>query len=298
MILIAAAVTLAQFSPLPNSDAEAILRMRDQQRRARTEQQPTQAPSPPGDAEALTGVVPPVIAARLSECLAKANIKAEDGIADAQNWASQGGGAYAAQCRGFALGRAERWAEATSAFESGAAASGIDLVTRARLFAQAGNAALIGGESARALRNLDAALAQTLPRTLSTGEIHLDRARARVATGDNRGARADLDQAVVLAQADPLSWLLSATLARRMNDLPLARLHIEEAAKRAINDAGIALEQGVIYALSGDRDPAAQASFKRAQELAAPGSDVAKQAADYLEQLGVEPVTKEVEPGR
>lgn len=298
MILIAAAVTLAQFSPLPGTDAEAILRMRDQQRRVERERQQQPAPEPESDAGTLVGVVPPAVAARLSECLAKANIKAENGIAEAQGWAAQGGGAYAAQCRGYALGRAERWAEAAGAFEGGAGASDIDVVTRARLSAQAGNAALVGGDAARALRNLDAALAQTLPRTLSTGEIHLDRARARVATGDMKGARADLDQAIVLAQADPLAWLLSATLARRMDDLPLARLHIEEAAKRAINDPAIALEQGVIYALSGDRDPAAIASFKRALELAPPGGDVAKQAADYLTQLGEAPVKKEVEAGR
>ncbi len=100
------------------------------------------------------------------------------------------------------------------------------------------------------------------------------------------GARTDLDQAVVLASADPLAWLLSATLARRMDDLPLARAHIEEAAKRARSDAPIALEQGIIYALGGDRDAAARAAFQRARELAAPESDIAKQAADYLAQLG------------
>jgi hypothetical protein len=296
LILIAAAVTLAQLSSTPDAEAEAILRMRDQQRRVQTQPQERPAPAPQGDPESLAAVIPPAIAERLTACLARANIKAEDGIADAQTWATQGGGAYAAQCRGFALGRAARWSEAASAFEDGAGTSGIDLVTQARLWSQAGNAALIGGDAARAMRDFDAALAQTLPRTLSTGEIHLDRARARVATGDNKGARADLDQAVVLAQADPLAWLLSATLARRMDDLPLARLHIEQAARRAINDAAIALEQGVIYALSGDRDPAALASFKRAQELAAPGSDIAKQAGDYLTQLN--PVAEPARPAR
>jgi tetratricopeptide (TPR) repeat protein len=293
LILIVASLTLAQLAPEPSPygpEIEAVLRRREEKRRAEAMQQPAPGAPQSDDRETLAGVVPPAIAARLSECLAKANIKAEDGLADAQTWAAAGGGAYAAQCRGYALGQSGRWSEAADAFEGGAGTNGLDAVAKARLWSQAGNAALIGGNSARAVRALDTALSQPLPRTLSTGEIHLDRARARVAAGDLKGARSDLDQAVVLANADPLAWLLSATLARRMDDLPMARLHIEEAAKRARNDAGIALEQGIIYALSGDMDDAARAAFKRSQETAAPGSDTAKQAADYLTQLGVAPM--------
>lgn len=292
MILIALATTIAQLSGAPSGhdpEIEAILRRRDEKRQAEARsQKPPDTPAQT-DADTLVGVVPPAIAERLANCLAKANLKPDDGIADAQAWASAGGGAYAAQCRGYSLGQAARWTESADAYEAGAKMTGIDAVTQARLWSQAGNAALIGGNAARAVRDLDTALAQPLPRTLSTGEIHLDRARARVASGDLKGARADLDQAVVLAQADPLAWLLSATLARRMDDLPLARLHIEEAARRARNDAPIALEQGIIYALSGDRDDAARAAFKRAQDVAGAGSDIAKQAADYLTQLGPEP---------
>lgn len=303
MILIAASLTLAQLAPEPSPygpEIEAVLRRREERRRAEALQQAAPAPPVGDDRETLASVVPPAIAERLSACLAKANIKAEDGIAEAQAWAISGGGAYAAQCRGYSLGQAGRWSEAADAFEAGAGTKDLDVVAQARLWGQAGNAALIGGNVARAVRDLDTALAQPLPRTLSTGEIHLDRARARVAAGDTKGARADLDQAVVLAQADPLAWLLSATLARRMNDLPLARLHIEEAAKRARNDSAIALEQGIIYALSGDRDEAARAAFKRAQETSVAGSDVAKQAADYLAQLGgvAETPAKAVDVGR
>ena len=289
-MLIAAAVMLAQVTT-PNAtrydpEIEALLRRRDEQRRAEALQTPVDNGD---DRAALTAVVPPAIAERLASCLASANIKPADGIAAAQAWAREGGGAYAAQCHGYALGLDKQWTQAAATFEAGAKTKGIDAVMRARLLSQAGNAELIAGNSAAALRALDSALAQPLPRTLSTGEIHLDRARARVAANDLPGARTDMDQAITLAAADPLAWLLSATLARRMNDLPLARLHIEEAAKRARNDAPIALEQGIIYALSGGDDPAAIAAFGRAQELAGPTSDVGKQAADYLAQLGQTP---------
>ncbi|HWJ69964.1 MAG TPA: hypothetical protein VNS79_07965 [Sphingobium sp.] len=278
-------------APTPyDREMELLLQRRDERKAAEAMQQPlpgAAAASPaPNDAASLAAVIPPAIAQRLAACLAEANRTPEAGIAAAQDWARDDGGVYAAQCHGYALGKAGRWQEAADAFEGGAAIAGLDAVTRARLWAQAGNAALIGGDAARAGRALDEALAQPLPRTLATGEIHLDRARARVATGNMTGARADLDQAVVLAGSDPLAWLLSATLARRMGDLPLARAHIEEAARRARGDAPIALEQGIIYALGGDRDAAARAAFQRAKELATPDSDITKQAADYLAQLG------------
>ncbi|HZV19224.1 MAG TPA: hypothetical protein VFF84_11095 [Sphingobium sp.] len=282
MLILAA---LAMAPTAYDREIETLLQRRDERKAAEARQRPAGEGAGADDRAALAEVIPPAIAERLAACLAEANRAPEAGIAAAQAWARENGGAYAAQCHGYALGKAERWKEAADAFESGAAIAGLDAVTRARLWAQAGNAALIGGDAPRATRALDHALERALPRTLATGEIYLDRARARVAAGDQPGARADLDQAVQLAGADPLAWLLSATLARRMNDLPLARAHIEEAARRARNDAAIALEQGIIYALGGDRDEAARAAFQRARELAAPESAVAQQAADYLAQL-------------
>lgn len=259
-------------------------------RRRKPAEKPVPTPSPSqgqarDEAQSLAAILPPDVAKRLDACIARANVKPEDGIADARGWIANEGGAPAAQCLGYALGQSGKWSEAADALESGAALAGNDAVTRARLYAQAGNAALVGGNARRAVTVLDAALASPLPATLATGEIHLDRARARVAVEDLPGARVDLDKAVQLAAADPLAWLLSATLARRMNDLPLARLHIAEAVKRARDDAGVALEEGVILALSGDRDEGARAAFSRAAELA-PGSDIARKAQAYLAQLG------------
>lgn len=307
-LALAQGAQLAQLTPNNGSsgydpEIEALLRHRDERRQA--QQQPAPLPAQPvaaqdetgDDRAALAAVVPPAMAERLASCLAKANIDPGQGVADARAWRDEdGGGAYADQCAGYALGKAGRWPESASAFETGAAVPGLDAVTRARLWAQAGNAALLGDDKARALRAFDTALAQPLPPTLETGEIHLDRARARVANGDQPGARVDLDKALVLAQADPMAWLLSATLARRMNDLPLARTHIQEAARRAGNDAAVALEQGVIDALSGDRDEAARAAFSRARELAAPDSEIARQAEDYLAQLGGPPAAEDVTP--
>jgi len=278
-MLFLAALALAQ-SPY-DPEIEALLRRRDEKRAAQAQV----LLQPKADDKSLASVMPRETAERLSACLAAADTRPDDGLAEAQKWAGENGGAYAAQCKGYALGKAGRLTEAAAAFESGASISGTDVATQSRLWSQAGNAALAGGDVPRARADLDLALGQPLPRTLSTGEIHLDRARARVASGDLKGARDDMNEALNMAPADPLAWLLSATLARRMDDLPMARNHIEKAASLARNDADIALEQGVIYALSGDRDEAARAAFTRARETAPKGSAIPAKATAYLAQL-------------
>ncbi|MBO9574157.1 MAG: hypothetical protein J7494_00330 [Sphingobium sp.] len=283
-----AVLFLAQSPYTP--ELEALMRHRDEKRQQETAARIVQE----NQKNTLASVIPPALAERLSACLTSADVKPEDGIADAAKWAGLGGGAYAAQCKGYALNKASRFAEAAAAFESGGRLPDLDAGTQARLWSQAGNAALVAGDVPRALTDFDQALAKPLPATLATGEIHLDRARARVAANDMKGARADLDKTLQLGPADPLAWLLSATLARRMDDLPMARAHIEQAAKLSRNDPDIALEQGVIYALSGDRDPAARAAFLRASQGAAKDSAVAKKAQAYLAQLPAEaakPVT-------
>jgi tetratricopeptide (TPR) repeat protein len=226
---------------------------------------------------------PSPIDPELEECVALARRDNAAGIARAQAWVAKSDGPAARQCLGFAQAEARHWPEAVAAFNAGARLAGTDSVTAARLWAQAGNAALAGNDFPAALSAIDKALEGGLPDGLARGEAYLDRARARVAMKDEPGARADLDTALRLAPQDPLAWLLSATLARRMDDLPLARRHIAQAVSLADDDAAVALEQGVIAALSGD-DRAASAAFTRARTLA-PGTATASAATAYLSQL-------------
>lgn len=235
---------------------------------------------------------PSPIDPELEECVGLARRDSAAGIARAKAWVAKSDGPAARQCLGFAEAEAKHWPEAVAAFHAGARLAGSDTATAARLWAQAGNAALAGGDPPGALAALDKALEGGLPDGLAKGEVYLDRARARVAMKDEPGARADLDAALRLAPQDPLAWLLSATLARRVDDLPLARRHIAQAATLAGDDAAVALEQGVIAALSGD-DRAAAAAFMRARTLA-PGTPVASAASGYLAQLG-ESATSPVE---
>jgi tetratricopeptide (TPR) repeat protein len=251
-------------------ETEAILRHRDAARAAATQTEPPPAPA-----------LPP----RLEQCIATANGNSDAGIAAANQWLVEGGGALARHCLGYAQARAGKWQAAVTAFEAGARElERTDAPGAARLWAQAGNAALAGGDAAKARADFDAAAAIGLPAGIERGELRLDRARALVALGDLPGARTDLDQALADVPQDPLAWLLSATLARRMDALPLAQAHIAEAARRAPDDASVATEQGVIAALSG-QDSAARAAFRHAMALA-PTSAAGEAARRYLEQLG------------
>lgn len=229
--------------------------------------------------------VPDKYAAKFQACLDQAAQAPDKGVAFAQQWRIDGGSFYARNCMGFAYARAERWAPAIVAFEQGAdeAERNGEMVQSGRLWAQAGNAALAGGDAAKARDDFDAALARGLPDGLEKGEVHLDRARALVALNDVKGARASLDAALDQVPRDPLAWLLSATLARRSGEMKLAQAHIARAVQLSPDDASVALEEGNIAILT-DHEDVARSAWQRAVKLAAP-SPAGKAAADNLSRL-------------
>lgn len=273
MILASLLLMQAAYSP----ETEAVM---NHARKTAVEQRAAKAP-----VNEMSLYLPAEVAERLQHCIDIAIESPDKGAEDALVWAGEGGGFSAGQCLGFSYARAERWNDASIALESAA-----DTADRAgaradaaRLWAQAGNAALANGDAQRALILLDKALASTAIEGLALGEAYLDRARALVALDDLQAARADLDRAVALAGDDPLAWLLSATLARRLTDLPRAAHDIEEAKRRAPDDASVALEAGKIAILSGD-DARAKEEWARALTLS-PSSPEADAARDMLGRL-------------
>jgi tetratricopeptide (TPR) repeat protein len=222
--------------------------------------------------------------ARFEACATLAESNPVRAIDEATSWRVAGGGMLARQCIGLAYVAQKRWSSAAVAFEGAAREADAKADARAAtLWVQAGNAALAGGDLTKATQYLDAALARGQLTGEQLGEAHLDRARARAATGDLKGARADLEQTAKLVPADPLGWLLSATLARKMNDTPRARADIAEAAKRSPDDASVALEAGNIAMLSGSED-AARTAWEAAVRNA-PNSLSGKAAAESLARL-------------
>lgn len=272
-------------------EIEAILR-RPRQEKAQPAPAPARPPAnqgagAPAEASAPALPVPPEIAGPFQACLDTAIDSPDAGIAAANDWRLKGGGFYARHCLGFAYARAERWAPAMVAFQQAAeeAERAGAMPQSAQLWAQAGNAALAGGEAAKARDHFDAALARGLPDGLVKGEVHLDRARALVALDDLAGARDSIDAALDQAPRDPLGWLLSATLARRTGEMALAQAHIARAVQLSPDDAAVALEEGNIAILT-DHEDIARAAWQRAVRLA-PASAEGRAAADNLSRLPV-----------
>lgn len=222
---------------------------------------------------------------RLSQCVALATSNAKLGEVAAVRWRGEGGGYRAKQCLGVAYANQARWDVAAAAFEEAARDSESSKAARsADMWAQAGNAWLAAGDSAKARRALDAALVTGTLSGDALGEVHLDRARARMKGGDAEGARSDIDRALGEVPADPLGWLLSASLARIEGDDRRAAKDITEALRLSPDDPSIHLEEGLIAGTVGD-DTAARAAFARVIELA-PGTPLAEQARGWLGKLG------------
>lgn len=222
--------------------------------------------------------------ARFDACVALSDADPAAALTEAAGWRSKGGGVLARQCEGLAYAAQKRWAPAATAFEQAAREAERDRDGRAaRIWVQAGNAALAGGDAAKARGFLESAIVSGVLTGEELGEAYLDRARAAAMAGQSRIARSDLDQALKLVPADPLGWLLSAVLARRDGDLARATNDIEEAAKRAPDDPGVMLEAGNIAVLAGSA-AAARTAWEAAVK-AAPGSAAAKAAADQLSRL-------------
>lgn len=230
------------------------------------------------------------LAGPLEQCLALARTDPAAAEDLARSWlakAKLSARAEPGRCLGVALSGQGQWGDAEAVFLSArddTAAN--ERANRARLGAMAGSAALAAGAPDRALAALDSAHGDAL----GAGDAHLaatlsiDRARALVLLKRESDAAAALAEARTGAADDPQAWLLSATLARRQGKLADAQQQIEQAALLAPLDPEIGLEAGVIAALGG-RDDAARRSFESVLK-AAPDSEPAKRAQQYLDQLG------------
>ncbi|MHA6718034.1 hypothetical protein ACX40Y_01160 [Sphingomonas sp. RS6] len=223
---------------------------------------------------------------RFTQCMDLATgADPQAGVADALKWQGEQGGMFARQCLAVAYANQQRWDSAAVAFEDAAneAEAGKDAARAAAYWAQAGNGWLAAGDPAKARGAFNAAIATGVLKGLYLGEAYLDRARAAVAASDMAAARADIDVALAKVPADPLAWLLSATLARRMDDLPRAHKDIAEAVRSAGDDPSVQLEAGNIAAASGDA-AGARAAWGKVVKIA-PGSAAAKAAQAALAQF-------------
>jgi len=195
-------------------------------------------------------------------------------------------------CLGTASSELGLWDDARTAFLAARDETPAgELRTRARFAALAGNAAMASGDAQGALTLLTEA--QSDARAAASAPLEAiaatDRARALVALGRGEEGLGALEAATTLAPERAESWLLKATLLRRLDRLAEAQTAIERAALLTPGNAEIGLEAGVIAVLSG-RDDAARASWQSVLDLA-PDAPAAATARDYLAQLGQAPDT-------
>ncbi|HET8613238.1 MAG TPA: hypothetical protein VFL92_10775 [Sphingomonas sp.] len=225
--------------------------------------------------------------ARFDACVKESDSNPQGAEKMAAAWAGQGGGVLAAQCLGIARSAKGEWQGAVDAFTAGASLAEQTHDARAStLWTSAGNAALAAGDAAGARAAFDKAMAAPGFEGPVKGEALLDRARAEVALNDDASARADIDVALPLIQADPMAWLLSATLARRMGDMTRAAADIKEAALRAPDEAAVLYEAGNIAAAQGHIGDA-RAQWARAK-AADPRSAAGQAAARELDDTGAQ----------
>lgn len=226
---------------------------------------------------------------RLQLCLDQARTDPTSAIVEADGWAREASGpdtSYPQQCLGMAYSALLRWQAAEQAFLAARlAAAETDHDRRARLATMAGNAALAEERAVAALvaLNLAAADAEATGDAGLRAIVEIDRARALVLQRDTAQAETVLASARTLDPQSPYAWLLSATLARRLNRLDEAQRYIETAATLAPGYPETGLEAGVIAMLAG-REDAAKASWQSVIALD-PDGEAAATARGYLAQL-------------
>ncbi|RDC61259.1 hypothetical protein HME9302_02480 [Alteripontixanthobacter maritimus] len=269
---------LMQVGPAPRESVISAL----PEELANRPDRPTPTPMPTldtGDADETTAQLP----AALQDCLqlirsnpAVARDRAERNLLGATGERR----IIAAHCLGLARSELGQFTGARDAFLT-ARESVVDTDAnyRAMLGLLAGNAALANGDAATALADFGP-YAFGLP---LAGDIALDSARALVALGRLDEAASALAFAREAKAGDAAPFLYSATLARRLDDLAAAQMHIEQAVTLDPLDPAIGLEAGVIAILQG-REDAARKSWQSVLDTAPDGAE-AEVAKGYLAQI-------------
>ena len=191
---------------------------------------------------------------QFDKCLKLAGTDPASAVAEASLWTQQPGGYLARACHGYALATDFKFDLAIPMLTEAAKLAEEKVGARAaRFWAQAGNAALAADT---ALAALDKALASQTLESAERADSEVDRARALVALRRPADAEAALTAARKLSPENGTAWLLSATLARRMNKLPDALSYIQTTAALLPRDAAVALEAGNIAIAAGDEGAA------------------------------------------
>ncbi len=229
---------------------------------------------------------------QFEECVKLARTDPASAVTEASLWAQQKGGYLARACHGFALATDFKFDLAVPVLTEAATLAAEKGDPRAaRFWAQAGNAAIAAGQADIALDALGKALASKSLDDTERADSEVDRARAMVTLGQSAEAETALATARQLSPENGAAWLLSATLARRLNKLPDALAFIQTSAALLPRDPAVALEAGNIAIAAGD-EAAARKQWEQTIAIA-PDSRQAMTATKQLAALAAtSPVTE------
>lgn len=229
---------------------------------------------------------------QFEECVKLARTDPASAVTEASLWAQQKGGYLARACHGFALATDFKFDLAVPVLTEAATLAAEKGDPRAaRFWAQAGNAAIAAGQADIALDALGKALASKSLDDTERADSEVDRARAMVTLGQSAEAETALATARQLSPENGAAWLLSATLARRLNKLPDALAFIQTSAALLPRDPAVALEAGNIAIAAGD-EAAARKQWEQTIAIA-PDSRQAMTATNQLAALAAtSPVTE------
>lgn len=200
-------------------------------------------------------------------------------------------------CLGLAATELGLWEDARTAFLASRDEVGAnEPVLRARAGTMAGIAALAGGDGEGALALLDTAIVDAQAGSAGSIEAYaqVEKARALVMFDRDEEALLALDRAVLLQTENPESWLLKATLERRLERLADAQASIVRAGELAPSDPLVGLEAGRIAFLDTRYD-AARASWQSVADLV-PDSGEGQLAREYISDLDAALIESAAEP--
>jgi tetratricopeptide (TPR) repeat protein len=192
---------------------------------------------------------PPSDSVHYRECLEASSSSPAAALADAENWVKAGGGVPADHCAALALVSLKRFSEAAARLDRIAGLRNAQSAEfRVSLFDQAGNAWLLAGDGAHAVRSFSDAL------TLSAGDADLfaDLARAQAMVKNWREVDLDLNAALQLSPRRADLLVLRASARRALQHFDEAHGDIEAALKLKPGDGDALVERGLLRKQLGD----------------------------------------------
>jgi len=224
-----------------------------------------------GTAVAGNADLPP--SARYTACIEQARIDPKNAFEDAIAWQDMGGGAPAEHCAASALITLGLFKDAAARLEDIAQRVNKSPAFKAQLLGQAAQGWLLGDLPARA----EAVASAALKLTPGDVELLIDRAQARAAMADYKGALQDLNGALIgnPRRADALTFRAAAK--RFLDDPDGALIDVKAALEIDLNHSDALLERGILRRLKGD-DAGARADWLMVLSLApdGPASDAAR----------------------